>query len=81
MPRSRSRRRTRSRPYAAPPPRRRPKESPRWYGFLVLGLMAVGVATIVLNYMGLMPGESQPLWLWVGLAFIAGGFVAATQWR
>lgn len=81
MPRSRSRRRSRSRPYAAPPPRKRPKESPRWYGFLVLGLMAVGVAAIVLNYMGLMPGGSQPLWLWLGLGFIAGGFVAATQWR
>ena len=82
MPRSRSRRRSRTRPYAAPPPRKRPKQSPRWYGFLVLGLMAVGVAMIVLNYMGLLPpGDTTPLWLWLGLGFIAGGFVAATQWR
>ncbi len=81
MPRSRSRPRSRRRPYAAPPPKRRPRESPRWYGFLVLGLMAVGVAMIVLNYMGVMPGGSLPLWLWVGLGLIAGGFVAATQWR
>jgi hypothetical protein len=43
--------------------------------------MAVGVAVIVLNYMGLLPGGSRPLWLWLGLGFIAGGFVAATQWR
>jgi len=43
--------------------------------------MAIGVALIVLNYMGLMPGETNPLWLWLGLGFIAGGFVAATQWR
>ncbi|GBC86865.1 Cell division protein CrgA [bacterium HR12] len=81
MPRSRSRQRARKRPYAAPPPKPRPKESPRWYGFLVLGLMAVGVAVIVLNYMGLTPGGGQPLWLWVGLGFIAAGFIAATQWR
>lgn len=81
MPRSRSRQRSRRRPYAAPPPRRRPKASPRWYGFLVLGLMGIGVAMIVLNYMGLLPGDSRPLWLWLGLAFIAAGFGAATQWR
>ncbi len=81
MPRSRSRQRDRRRPYAAPPPKRRPKASPRWYGFLVLGLMVVGVAMIVLNYMGLMPGDTRQLWLWLGLGFIAAGFVAATQWR
>ena len=35
---------------------------------------------IVLNYMGLMPGDTQRSG-WVGLGFIAGGFIAATQWR
>jgi hypothetical protein len=43
--------------------------------------MVVGVAMIVLNYMGLIPGGTAQVWLWVGLAFIAAGFVAATQWR
>lgn len=43
--------------------------------------MAVGVLMIVLNYLGVLPGGTSPLWLWLGLAFIAGGFVAATQWR
>jgi hypothetical protein len=81
MPRSRSRQRDRRRSYAAPPQKRRPKASPRWYGFLVLGLILFGVAMIVLNYMGIMPGGTRQLWLWLGLAFIAGGFVAATQWR
>lgn len=82
MPKSKSRQRGNRRPYAAPPPRKKPKASPAWYGFLVLGLMVVGVAMIVLNYMGLMPpGETQQVWLWVGLGFIAAGFIAATQWR
>jgi len=81
MPKSKGRQRDRRRPYAAPPPRRKPKASPRWYGILVLGLMILGVAMIVLNYMGLMPGDTRQLWLWLGLGFIAGGFVAATQWR
>lgn len=81
MPKSKSRQRARRRPYATPPTRGKPKSSPAWYAFLVLGLMVVGVAMIVLNYMGLMPGDTRQLWLWVGLGFIAGGFMAATQWR
>lgn len=81
MPKSKSRRRSGRRSYASPPPKKKPKPSPRWYGFLVLGLMLVGVAMIVLNYMGIMPGDTQQLWLWLGLGFIAAGFVAATQWR
>ena len=81
MPKSRSRQRDRRRSYAAPPPKRRPKASPRWFGFLVLGLMLIGVGMIVLNYMGIMPGDTRQLWLWLGLGFIAGGFIAATQWR
>lgn len=81
MPKSKGRQRDRRRSFAAPPPKRKPKASPRWYGFLVLGLMLLGVAMIVLNYMGLMPGDTRQLWLWLGLGFIAGGFIAATQWR
>ncbi len=81
MPRSRQRQKRSSRPYAPPPQKKRPKESPRWYGFLVLGLMLVGVTVIVLNYMDLTPGGTQQHWLWIGLGVIAAGFAAATQWR
>ncbi len=82
MPKSRSRQRDRRRPYAAPPPKKRRRASPRWFGFVVLGLMGLGVLVIVLNYMAVLPpGRTVPGWLWGGLALIAGGFVAATQWR
>jgi hypothetical protein len=81
MPKSRQRTKRRSRPYAPPPTRRRPKASPRWYGYLVLGLILVGVAVIVLNYMDFIPGGTQQHWLWVGLGVIAAGFVAAVRWR
>lgn len=83
MPKSKTRKRNTRRPYVPrEEPVRRPRTSPRWYGFLVLGLILVGVAMIVLNYMGILPpGETVPLWLWTGLGAIAAGFVAATQWR
>jgi LPXTG-motif cell wall-anchored protein len=79
MPRSRSKRST-----YRPPPRKRSKHSPRWFGFFVLGLMFVGVLMIVLNYFGLIPGTGDTAsntYLFLGLGFIAAGFIAATQWR
>jgi hypothetical protein len=81
MPKSRQRQRRSARPYAAPPTKKRPKASPRWYGYLVLGLIVIGVAVIVLNYMDLVPGGTKNVYLWVGLGVIAAGFGAATQWR
>jgi fatty acid desaturase len=80
MPKSRGRQKQTRRPYVPTPPKKKRKPSPRWYGWLVLGVFAAGVAVIVLNYMGLMPGAQQ-LWLWVGLALIAAGFGLATQLR
>jgi Cell division protein CrgA len=81
MPKSRQRQKRTSRPYAAPPPKKRPKASPRWYGFFVIGLILLGVALIVLNYMDFIPGGTQQHWLWIGLGIIGAGFAAATRWR
>lgn len=80
MPKSRSRTKGNRRTYT-PPPKKRRKASPRWYGFAVLGVMGLGVLVIVLNYMGVVPGGTNPAYLWVGLGLIALGFVGATQWR
>ena len=82
MPKSRQRSKRASRSYVAPPTKAKPKPSPRWYGFLVLGLILLGVLIIVLNYADfLLPGGTQQYWLWVGLGVIGAGFVAATRWR
>jgi hypothetical protein len=67
-----------------PPPRKKPKPSPKWFGGLILGTMALGVLAIVLNYLGLMPGThgtATNFWLFMGLGFIAVGFMMSTQWR
>lgn len=81
MPKSRSRQKQTRRPYVPRPEKKKRKPSPRWYGWLVLAVFVAGVAVIVLNYMSLMPGTQQQLWLWVGLALIAAGFGLTTQLR
>lgn len=48
--------------------------SPTWYVVVMFALMAVGVIVIILNYMGLTPGETSNTWLVGGLAAIAVGF-------
>ena len=45
--------------------------------------MAIGVAVIVLNYMGLIPGtggDASSVWLWVGLGILGAGFVGTSFW-
>lgn len=79
MPRSKSKRRR-----YQPPPKPKPKPSPRWLGATILTVLIVGLAVIVLNYLGieqLLPGAPRNLYLWGGLGAIALGFGLATQWR
>lgn len=79
MPKARSKRR-----YYEPPPKKKPRPSPRWFGALIVALLLLGVAVIVTNYLGVIPGtggQARTLFLLVGLGLIAGGFLAATQWR
>ena len=83
MPKSKSRKKKKptSRPYVPRKEKPRPKPAPRWYPYFMIGLMLLGVLVIVLNYMGLMPQGLRAAWLWVGLALIAAGFMAATRYR
>ncbi len=84
MPKSRSKRST-----YKPPPKKKPKASPRWFGALIIGVMLLGVAVIVVNYLKLMPFTGTPAtgfetenWpLFTGLGLIAFGFLLSTQWR
>jgi Cell division protein CrgA len=85
MPESKGRQKPRPRRYQLEPQKRQPKKnSPRWYGPLVLAVMAIGVAVIILNYMALIPGtndQTSSAWLGIGLGIIAVGFIGTMYWR
>jgi hypothetical protein len=79
MPKSKSKRRR-----YQPPPKKKPKPSPGWLGSTILAVLILGLAVIVLNYLGIeqvLPGAPRNLYLWSGLGAIAVGFGLATQWR
>jgi len=54
--------------------------SPMWVAILMFGLLGLGVATILVNYVGVAWDTSNPILL-LGLGFILGGIITATQFR
>jgi hypothetical protein len=64
-----------------PPIPRAQKVSPRWVPVLMFGCIGIGMALIVLNYLGLLPGAADNKYLLVGLALITAGFITATQYH
>ena len=70
MPKSKGRRKPKQ-VHREPPPPKEVKVSPKWYVWTMTGLMTAGVLIIILNYIGLMPGELR--WLYIGLIAIAAG--------
>ena len=76
MPKSRSKRKA-----TQPPPKAKPKQSPPWVGALFFSLLGLGVLLIIVNYMGVLPGGTRPIWLFGGLGAMAAAFVLATQWH
>jgi Cell division protein CrgA len=54
--------------------------SPMWVAVLMFGLLGLGVATILVNYVGVLWDTSNPILL-LGLGFILAGIITATQYR
>jgi hypothetical protein len=79
MPKSKGRRKPKRvyHPTATPP--KEDKRSPRWYAWVMFGLMAAGVVVIILNYIGIFPRGTDNNYLYMGLAGIAAGFLM-TLW-
>ncbi|MFM7059615.1 MAG: cell division protein CrgA [Actinomycetes bacterium] len=64
-----------------PPTPKTVKRSPLWLPVLMFALLGCGLAVIVGNYLGLLPGEQQNRYLLIGLVEIAAGFIVATQYH
>ena len=55
--------------------------SPRWYGWLLLGLLILGMLVITLNYLQVLPGSTSSWYLVVGLVAMFSAFYLATRYR
>ncbi len=64
-----------------PPIPKQMKVSPPWVPALMGVFLVVGTMVIVLNYLGVLPGDTSNTYLLVGLGMILAGIVTATQWR
>ncbi len=64
-----------------PPVPKEYKVSPWYIPVLMFGLLGIGLVVIFLNYLGVLPGDTKNSYLLVGLAFILGGIMTATQYR
>jgi hypothetical protein len=64
-----------------PPIPRSVKVSPKWMGPLILAVLVAGALMIVLNYFNVLPASPTNWYLLGGIAFIAVGFITATQYR
>jgi hypothetical protein len=64
-----------------PPIPREDKVSPWWVPALMFAFLGLGVLVIVLNYVGLLPGDTSNGYLLLGLGFITVGFVVATNYH
>jgi hypothetical protein len=64
-----------------PPIDRSTKTSPRWLGIVIIGMFALGVLVVILNYAGLLPGGVDNLWLVAAIACIFVGLLLATRYH
>ena len=66
--------------YTAPIPKS-VRQSPRWFGPMLLILLVAGLLLIVGNYVGILPGVTSNWYLIGGLIGIVVGAMMATQYH
>ncbi|HSH62120.1 MAG TPA: cell division protein CrgA [Acidimicrobiales bacterium] len=64
-----------------PPIPKSQKSSPRWLAMVMLSLLVAGMLVVVCNYLGVLPGEANNGYLFLGLGLITAGFLVATRYR
>ena len=67
--------------YTPPTARDAQMPSPMWVPVLMFTLLGLGIIVILLNYVQLLPGATDNWYLLLGLGFILGGIITATQYR
>lgn len=67
--------------YTPPIPGGAHPPSPTWVPVLMFTLFGLGMLTLILNYLSLLPGAVSNWYLLAGLGFILGGIITATQYR
>lgn len=72
---------TRQRSRYTPPIPRKQRKSPAWMGIMLLAFLILGVLTIMLNYLGALPGGASNWYLLTGLGLIFVGFGMATRYH
>ena len=55
--------------------------SPRWYGWVIVDLLGLGMLIILLNYLSVLPGSVSSWYLVTGLAVMFTGFYLATRYK
>jgi hypothetical protein len=50
-------------------------------GILIIVMFVIGVAVVILNYTGLLPGGVNNLWLLAAIAAIFVGLILATRYH
>jgi hypothetical protein len=55
--------------------------SPRWYGWLIVALLSLGMLMIILNYLSVLPGSVSSWYLVAGLVIMFAGFYLATRYK
>jgi len=64
-----------------PPIPRDVRHSPRWYPWLLLSLLLLGVIVIILNYVQVLPASPTNWYTLAGLIGILSGAMLATRYR
>lgn len=64
-----------------PPKPKSERHSPPWLIALMVSLLVAGLAIVILNLTGNLPGGSLNRYLFLGFALFLAGFFATTQLR
>jgi hypothetical protein len=64
-----------------PPTPREVKRSPRWYPWVLLSLLVIGIAMIILNYVDVLPSSPTNWYTVGGLIAILVAAMAATRYH